>query len=75
MPKTARSILEAALAALDDEERQTSAERLAGPPRGSGHNDPFTPSPKEGEAVKYPTDLARVIAQRERFLAEQEGDS
>lgn len=74
MPKTARTILEAALAALDEAETETSAERMASSqPRGSGHNDPMRPKPKQGEAVKHPTNLARAIYLRE--LDEREENS
>ncbi len=74
MPSNARTILEAALAALDDDETETTAERMAGrQPHGSGHNDPMLPRPKPGEAVKHPTNLARAIYLRE--LDEREEDS
>ena len=70
MPKTARSILEAALAALDDDETETSAERLAGPPRGSGHNNPTTAEQRERQHGSGTT-LAKRIAAQERYLTEE----
>jgi hypothetical protein len=65
--KTARTILEAALAALDDE-AQTTAERMAKDSPRDTHNDPMRPKASE---AKHGTNLARAIAARERYLDEE----
>ena len=72
MPKTARTILEAALAALDDDETETSAEALARTKgtRGSGHNNPTTKEQRERQHGSGTT-LSRMIATQERYFTEE----